>query len=181
MAEDKKAPEVNKDINAGVPGPDDAKPEAEAEKSTIIDLTQQDDSLPQFPTLPAGIYKCDVEDTQFGLSQKGNPRIAFTFRITEPENAEVDGRLVYYHTVTNGEAGLARLKRLLVRIAPAVDLKAFDPQSFCESGVILGFPCMCKVNQRFFRDPETKKTSRRNNVTDVMAPDKSQDFMGEVK
>lgn len=177
-----KANDVNPDINAGVPGADvgpDVGPKSDA--SQVIDLTKVSDDLPQFQALPAGTYHCEIEDAQFGMSQAGNPRIAWQFRVVEPDHPEVDQRLLFYHTVTNKEAGLSRLRRLLTRVLPDVDQKTFDPEPFCASGVALGAPCICRVNQRVQRVKETGEVRRRNNVVDVLAADKSEDYLGEVK
>lgn len=179
---DDKAKDVNPDLNAGVPG-SDVGPDKQAKpsESQVIDLTKQSEELPAFQPVPAGTYNCEIEDTQFGPSQSGNPRIAWVFRIVEPDNPTVDQRLLYYHTVTNKEAGLARLKRLLVRVLPDVDLATFDPEEFCTSGKALGAACAVRANQRLQRNRKTGETTPRNNVVDVMAADKSADFLGEVK
>src|SRR5690606_9684345 len=91
--------------------------------------------------------------------KNNNPMITWVFRVVE---AEHEGRLLFYHTVLNTEAGLARLKRLLLRICPDVELASFRPKAFCEEGVALGRACRVKVRIRNYQGKPS------NDVTDVL-------------
>lgn len=127
----------------------------------VLDLDQVDDSMPEFEAMPPGVYECLIENTEYKVSNNGNPMIAWQFRVID-ENYE--NRMLFYHTVLNKEAGQARLKRLLVRVCPDVPLAGFSPKNFCEQGLALGLPCRAKVRVRPY---EGKK---RNDVTDILAP-----------
>lgn len=153
-------------------GPDAPSNQKQESQNMVLDLTKVDPSLPTFEALDAGVYKAAIEEMSYALSSKGNPMITWQFRVTEP-GRPADGRLLFYHTVLNSEAGLGRLVRLLTRVSPDVDLKKVDVITMCKEGKLIGFPCRVKVRIRRYEG------ERRNDVTDVMAPEEG-DFMGEV-
>jgi hypothetical protein len=135
----------------------------------VLDLDGVDDSMPEFEALPPGVYDCVIEDTTFGRSNNGNnPMISWQFKVIEQP---YEGRLLFYHTVLNKDAGLARLKRLLSRICPDVSLSGFKPQAFCEEGIALGRECCVKVRIKMYQG------KRRNDVTDVLAPKSTSSFL----
>lgn len=136
-------------------------------ESMVMDLEDVDESMPAFEALPPATYPCIVENTEFQKSKNGNPMIVWTFKVTDPQ---YDGRLLFNHTVLNNEVGKSRLKQILVRVVPDLDLKNFNPVQFCEEGSALGLPCRVKVKIRPYRNPDTGKTEKRNNVTDVLPP-----------
>lgn len=134
----------------------------------VLDLGSVDEELPQFQPLPAGVYSCIIENAEFSTSKNGNPMITWVFRVVEEQN---EGRLLFYHTVLNKEAGLARLKRLLLRVCPDIDLATFKPKAFCEEGVALGRPCRVKIRIRQYQGKPA------NDITDVLPPDDGMRFM----
>lgn len=144
------------------------------EGNLVLDLTKVDGSLPKFAALDAGVYKAVIEEMSFAASSKGNPMITWQFRVTEPDNSIADGRLLFYHTVLNKDAGLGRLKRLLARVAPDMDIANIDVINMCNEGQLIGSACRVKVRIRRFEG------ERRNDVTDVMSAEEG-DFLGEIK
>jgi len=156
-------------------GPDAAGASAKKKaENLVLDLTNTDDSLPKYEALDAGIYKAVIEESDYAPSSKGNPMITWQLRINEPENPEADGRLLFYHTVLNKEAGKGRLKRLILRVAPDMDISNIDVEKMCAEGQLIGFPCRVKVRIRRFEG------ERRNDVTDILAAEEG-DFLGEVQ
>ena len=137
------------------------------DENMVLDLEEVDDSGPSFEALPPGTYPCVVENTEFTKSKAGNPMIVWTFKVVDPQ---YDGRLLFNHHVLNNEIGKSRLKQSLVRILAEPPLKNFDPRTFCDEGTALGLPCRVKVKIRPYKNPETGKTERRNNVSDVLPP-----------
>lgn len=133
--------------SGGGPGADD---------NLVLDLGGVSSDLPKFEVIPAGNYNCIIENTEYAPSKAGNPMITWTLRVTD---APYSKRFLYYHTVLNSEAGLTRLKRLMVRLLPDVDLGTFRPARFCDEGHALGVALKAKVRIR----------QGRNSVTDVLA------------
>ena len=128
----------------------------------VLDLGGVSEDLPAFEALSPGVYNAIVENTELSVSQSsGNPMITWQFRVVEPQ---FDGRLLFYHTVLNKEAGLSRLKRLMTRVCPDYPVVAFKPKDFCESGFALGRPCRVKVRVRPYQG------RRVNDVTDILQP-----------
>ena len=139
----------------------------------ILNLTDTDDSIPKYEALAAGIYNTVVESCERELSSAGNDMITWQFKVINPENPKEDGRLFFYHTVLNKEAGLGRLKRLVIRVLPDVDIANLDVDKFVTEGVAIGAPARVKVKI------ERYQNERRNRVTDVLAADDAA-FMDEV-
>ena len=133
-----------------------------------LDLEGVDENSGGFEALPAGIYDCIVEETEFGASSKGNPMITWKFKVIDEA---YKNRLFFYHTVLNTEIGIANLKKTLVRVCPDVSLTGFNPASFCANGEALGLPCRVKVNIRPYNG------EKRNNVKEVLAPEAGDAFI----
>jgi len=131
-------------------------------ENLVLNLTDVSEEKPRFEAMPAGVYNCIIDNVEYSISQADNPMLTFTFRVVDEE---YDGRLLFYHTVLNKESGLSRLKRLLVRVCPDIDLSHFDPAAFADTGDALGLPLKVKVRVRSY------KGERRNEVTDVLPPD----------
>lgn len=130
-----------------------------------LNLDDVSEDLPKFEAMPPGVYDAIIDNVEFGPSKNsGNPMLTFTFRIMDPQ---YEGRLQFYHTVLNKESGLSRLKRLLVRVCSDIDLGEFNPRKFADEGEALGLPCRVKINVKAYQG------SKRNNITDVLAPDES--------
>lgn len=132
------------------------------EDNLVMDLGAIDETKSDFEVLPAGVYPCIIENAEYKMSQSsGNPMIAWVFKVVHPE---YENRLLFYHTVLNKESGLKRLKKLLMRVCPDVNLSTFQPKSFCDQGTALGRMCGVKIRVK------NDQGERKNDVTDVLAP-----------
>ena len=128
----------------------------------VINLEDTSEELPKFEAMPAGTYDAVIENCEWTISQSDNPMLSWTFKVVDPQ---YPNRLLFYHTVLNKEAGLSRLKRLLIRVFPdGLDLSKFNAKKFAEAGEALGLPCRVKIRVRPY------KGERRNDVTDVLPP-----------
>jgi len=140
-------------------------------ENMVLNLEDVDETAPAFEALPPGIYDAVVENTEFGPSQRSNrPMITWVFKVVDPQ---YEGRLLFNHTVIDDTRGQQRLKQILTRVVPEVDLRNFDPAAFCDNGEAIGFPCRVKVNVRPYQG------QKRNNVTDVLAPAEGGSFLDE--
>lgn len=147
------------------------KDEGNGDESMVMDLTDVSEEGPEREPLPAGVYPCIFENTEHGKSNNsGNPMISWTLRVTDPE---YEGRFLFYHTVLNKQSGISRLKRLLVRAVPEVDLGSFDPKRFCEEGRALGLPCRAKVRVKPYQGRRT------NDVQEILAPNDDDNFLDD--
>ncbi len=153
---------------------------ATADDSMVLDLGGVNEDAPAFELLPAGLYNAIIENTEFGHSKSnGNPQIGWTFSITDRSFLN---RKMFYYTVLNKDSGLARLKRLLIRVMPDVDIKKFHPGRFCEEGIALGRECRIKVRISTRKNMSTGRSEPSNSVTDVMAPSDDQDsYLGVME
>lgn len=152
---------LNPDANMDLSGDGE-----ERENSNLtLNLENASDELPKIEPLPPGIYDCIFENVEFiPVNNSGNPMLTFQLKVIDER---YENRMLFYHTVLNKDSGLTRLKQLLVRCAPDVDLRNFNPQKFADEGEILGFACRAKVNVRPY------KGEKRNNVTEILAPEES--------
>lgn len=131
----------------------------------VMDLSDTSDELPSFDPVPPGVYPVFLQEADFGQSQRsGKDMVTWVFEI--PEGHEYGGRRFWYHTVLE-KTGLNRLKRLLVRIAPDVDLSAFDPETTPQT--LLGKRAQAKVGMRMYQGEKT------NNVKDILPPKDGED------
>ncbi|MBT9167372.1 MAG: hypothetical protein DDT19_00701 [Syntrophomonadaceae bacterium] len=148
--------------------------------SMVLNLDDVNEGAPEFELLPAGLYNAIIENTEFGNSKSsGNPQISWTFSITDPRFLN---RRMFYYTVLNKESGLARLKRLLIRVMPDVDVKRFHPGRFCEEGIALGRECRIKVRISTRKNRDTGRSEPANSITDVLAAlDEQDSYLGEME
>jgi hypothetical protein len=127
----------------------------------VLNLESVSEEGPVYEAMPPGIYDAVVENAVFGPSKQNNPMITWTFKLLDPQ---FEGRLLFYHTTLHNEQGQSRLKRMLLRVYPDVQLSEFSPRNFCDNGDGLGYECRLKVViQRY----QGKKT---NSVSDVLPP-----------
>lgn len=138
------------------------------DEGMVLDLNKVDENAPLFDPMPPGTYDCIVENTEYGPSKAGNPMITWVFKVIDPE---YEGRLLFFHTTLNHDKGVQRLKQILVRIVPDLDLGSFNPKKFCEEGLAIGYPCRAKVRIRPYEG------QRRNDVTDILAPAEEGSFL----
>ncbi len=147
------------------------------DESLVLDLSGVSEDMPGFELLPAGTYSAIIENAEFKKSKSsGNPMISWTFSLTDAQYA---GRMMFYHTVLNKDSGLSRLRRLLSRCIPDVDIGKFNPSKFCNEGAAIGVPCQIKVRVQNRKGDDGKSTPS-NSVTDVLAPsDSAGSFLGD--
>ena len=158
------ADELNPDAQGDV---NDINQAGEDMEGMVMDLTDTPEEV-GFEPLPAGIYECIIEQTNFKKSKAGNPMIEWRFKVIDPE---FEDRLLFNYTVLNNQFGMADLKKTLVRACPDVDLGNFDPKKFCEEGEALGLPCRVKVKVGTDQNGEPS-----NDITDILAP-ADEDFL----
>lgn len=122
-----------------------------------------------FEVLPKGTYDAVIEELEFTTSQSsGVPMIHVVYSIV---GGEYEGRKIHdYNTLAGkgAEYSLPRLKQLLTRVCPEVDLSAFNPQAFAESGVAINRQCQIKLAVTTQKQGEYKG-EKRNNVREIMS------------
>ena len=143
----------------------------------VFDLSSVEDSV-AFEVLPKGTYDAVVEEMEFTTSKAGNPMLHACYSIV---GGEYEGRKVhdYYLLAGNGaEYSLPRLKQLISRVCPEVDLFAFNPQQFADSGVVINRECQIKLAVTTQKQGEYKG-EKRNNVREILsASNVSSSFLG---
>ena len=123
-----------------------------------------------FEIIPKGTYEAIVDELDFTESASGNPMFAVKYSITAPE---YEKRVVYDYWVLAGkgaEFGLGKLKKFLVRVCPDVDITAFNPKDFSDSGVAVGRLCNLVLGIQTQKQGEYKG-EKRNTVKDVLSAD----------
>jgi hypothetical protein len=142
----------------------------------IFNLTDVDE--PSFEVLPRGTYPAIVDEFEFTTSQSsGNPMLKVVYQVTDGEFAE---RKLYDYLVLAGEGAkyaIPRLKQMLIRICPEVDISNFNPQKFADEGIIINRPCQIKVNITTQKSGEYKG-EKRNQIREVLAADTGGSFLG---
>jgi hypothetical protein len=132
-----------------------------------------------FEVIPKGTYDAVIEELEYALSQSTNaPMLHAVFSIVGGEH---EGRKIHdYYSLTGkgAEFSLPRLKQLLIRVCPEVDLSTFNPQSFADSGVAINRMCQIKLAVTTQKKGEYKG-EKRNNVREILpAPDQAGSFLG---
>jgi hypothetical protein len=142
----------------------------------VLDLTDVDESKPEYEPLPPGTYPATVQRVEYGQSQSsGNPMLTWVFAVPQqPADGELEGepqgdKLLFYFTVLNKDTGKQRLKRALMTIAPDIDLSNFKP---AEAGDWLeGRPCQLKVRVR------RNQGRIQNDITDILPAEEAAAFL----
>ncbi len=136
--------------------------------SLVLDLGGVEEDQPEFELIPAGTYDAIIENAEYKKSKaSGNPMISWTFRLSQPP---YEGRLMFYHTVLNKDSGLRRLKRLLLRCVPEIEMGEFKPAQFCDEGIALNRPCRIKIRVATRKNRDTGRSEPTNQITDVLGP-----------
>lgn len=161
---------MSKEKNALNPDEQELDLSENAGESMTLDLENIDESGPAYEAIPPAVYNCVVDNTEFGPSKNNNPMITWVFKVVD---SEYEGRLLFHHTTLNNPRGLQRLKQILTRIVPDVDLKSFNPEKFASEGQALGYPCRVKVRIRPYQG------QKRNDVQDVLPPAEGGSFLDE--
>jgi hypothetical protein len=134
---------------------------------------------PSFEVLPKGTYQAIVDEFEYTVSQSsGNPMIKVVYQVTEGEFAE---RKLFDYLVLAGDGAkfaIPRLKQMLIRICPEVDISSFNPQKFADEGTILNRACQIKVNITTQKSGEYKG-EKRNQIREVLsAAEAGSSFLG---
>ena len=150
---------------------------AEDLESMVFNL--DDVSTPSFEVIPKGTYPAIIDEFEFTTSQaSGNPMIKVVYQITDGEFAE---RKLFDYFVLAGEGAkwaMPRLKQLLVRVVPEIDISKFNPAKFADEGTIINRPCQIKVNINTQKSGEYKG-EKRNQIREVLAAaDAGGSFLG---
>lgn len=143
----------------------------------IFNLNDVDE--PSFEVLPKGTYPAIIDEFEYTTSQSsGNPMLKVVYQVTEGEFAE---RKLYDYLVLAGDGAkfaIPRLKQMLIRVCPEVDISSFNPAKFAEEGTILNRPCQIKVNITTQKSGEYKG-EKRNQIREVLAAsDAGSSFLG---
>ena len=144
--------------------------EGGSEDSMVIDMSEVDENASSYDPVPQGTYPAFLSEAEFGHSQRSNnPMITWVFEV--PEGHEFAGRKFWHHT-TITDKGLPRLKKLLSRIAPDVDVSKFDVKN--DPPKLVGREARLQITVRMYQGERT------NNVKDVLPPvTQADDFFGE--
>jgi len=135
------------------------------QQNATMDLSGVDGEL-GFQPLPKGNYAVEIDECEFKESSNGNPMIMFKFKVIDHE--KYADRYLWEHCVLNNEFGVKKLKVLLARWFPTLNLSDFDPNSFSESGEAIGVKGIVKLSVK------TKKGEEpRNNINDFLAYDEN--------
>ena len=147
------------------------------EASAVFDLSSVNDSI-AFEVLPKGTYDAVIEEMEYATSQAGNPMLHATYSIV---GGEYEGRKIhdYYVLTGNGaEYSLPRLKQLLSRVCPEVDLASFNPQKFADDAISINRECQLKLAVTTQKQGDYKG-EKRNNVREILAASSvSSSFLG---
>ena len=151
---------------------------SQSNEGMVFNLNDVSDNV-AFEVLPKGTYDAVVEELEYTQSQSsGAPMIHATFSIV---GGEYEGRKIHdYYTLTGkgAEFSLPRLKQLLLRVCPEVDIGTFNPQEFADSGVAINRMCQLKLNVQTQKKGEYKG-EKRNSVREILpAADSAGSFLG---
>lgn len=135
--------------------------------SLVFDLSDVKEDT-GFDLIPKGTYPAIVDEMEFTESSSGNPMMAVKYRITEGEHED---RLLFDYWVLAGngaEFGLGKLKKFLSRVMPEVDLSAFNPAEFADSGDAVNKELQVVVKIQTQKKGEYKG-EKRNQVSDLLS------------
>lgn len=137
----------------------------------VFDLSGVEENK-SFEVIPKGTYSAVVDELDFGDSKSGNPMVTVKYALTAPE---YENRVIFDYWVLNGkgsEFGLAKLKKFLTRVCPDVNISAFNPKNFADSGEAVGRQCQLSLGIQTQKQGEYKG-EKRNTVKDVLAAEQS--------
>lgn len=123
----------------------------------VVDLSSVEEM--KFDLIPKGIYAAVVDEVNYGLSKdKGDGaqrfgRFEFIFQLTTEPFAK---RKLYFYGSFSPKA-LSGTKTALLRIAPDVFDKKFNPQEVADSGILLGKPVRVKVDHEAYQGVQRAK------------------------
>lgn len=151
---------------------------ATSSEGMVFDLGGVEENT-SFEVIPRGTYNAVIEEMEFTESQSsGAPMLKAVYSITDGEFAE---RKVFDYYVLTGEGAkysLPKLKQLVSRVCPEVDLGSFNPAKFAEDGVAINRQCQIKLAVSTQKKGEYKG-EKRNNIREIMsAADVQNSFLG---
>ena len=143
--------------------------QAEQDNEGMIFNLNEVEEAPSFEVLPKGTYNAVVEELEYTTSQSsGSPMIKAVYTITDGEFAE---RKIYDFYVLTGEGAkysLPKLKQLINRVCPEVDMSTFNPKTFAETATAVGKECQLKLGISTQKKGEYKG-QKRNQVQEILA------------
>jgi hypothetical protein len=143
---------------------------ASSKDSMVFNLNDVEEKASSFEVLPKGTYNAVVEQCDYGESAAGNPMLSLVYSITDGEFAE---RKIFDYIVLSGkgaEFALPKLKQLLTRVCPEVDISHFNPSQFAEDAILVNRLCQLKLGITTQKKGDYKG-EKRNQVREVLAAD----------
>lgn len=150
---------------------------ATSTESLVFNLNDVEETSGEFEVLPKGTYEAVVEEFEFTTSQAGSPMIKAVYTITD---GEFEGRKIFDYYVLAGEAAkyaLPKLKQLMTRVCPDINISAFNPVQIAEEGSVLNRTCQIKVAITTQKKGEYKG-QKRNQIREILAADNTGSFLG---
>lgn len=126
-----------------------------------IDLSDVDENA-IFPLVPQGVHDARLFETSNNPSKEGKKMITWTFEITTGDHA---GQNLRAYTVLEGKEGSKwreQLKRMIVRLSPQTDMRAFNPVTTPRS--MIGSPCRLVVGHHSWQG------TMRAGIKEVLSP-----------
>jgi hypothetical protein len=152
--------------------------EIEEGEGEFVDLSNTDDSAPQYPVYPRGLYEAEMVEMEYGQSQRsGNNMWTTQWELDIPENVQPikgkkdpDRRPRQWLHLTFTDGGMTRVKRALAAMKCEDDanlalLKGkFKPQQVADEGLLIGARARLRIDTRKFEG------QLRNNVRELLPP-----------
>lgn len=138
----------------------------------VFDLSGVDENASSFEVLPKGTYNVIIDECELTEAKSsGAPMLAMKYVI---DGGEYDSRVIFDYIVLGGkpkaiELGQQKLKKLLVRVCPEVDIQHFNVAAFNEQGTAIGKRCQIVLGIQTNKSGDYKG-EKRNNVKDILAP-----------
>jgi len=138
-------------------------------ESMVFNLNDVEESASSFEVLPKGTYNAVFEEFELTESaSSGNPMLKAVYSITDGEFAE---RKVFDYYVLAGkgsEFALPKVKQILSRVCPEVDMSTFNPKKFTDDGTIINRLCQIKLGITTQKKGDYKG-EKRNQVKEILA------------
>lgn len=119
-----------------------------------------------FEVIPKGTYNAIIDEVEYKLSNSsGKPMWAISLTITD---GAYEGRKLFTN-ISFSEKALPMAKTQIMRIAPEVISKRFDPRKIAESGELVHKLCRAKTKIEIYEGEE------RTRVQTLLAPAEGDD------
>lgn len=136
------------------------------EQNATMDLSGVSEGL-GFDPIPKGTYAVEVDECEYKMSSNDNPMLVFVLKVID--NEEYGDRKLWENLVLNNDFGIKKLKTLLARWFPTLDLSTFNPQGFAESGEAIGVTGSVKLTVK----KDKSSGEMRNQITDFLTYDEA--------